>query len=168
MMKTIAALLCAVLAAPASALELSLEENRAERGSVGYVDMNRLFAGSPDAQRAKENFEELVRQAEEEVNTRRAALVRLRQEVDALKAERETIIRSTPTVTTPPAKEAPKVAPKAEPAKAAAKTEPKPEPVKTPTVVATPAVVAPPNPSPGACCPCPASTSRRPPWPPCP
>ncbi|MDX6770434.1 MAG: OmpH family outer membrane protein, partial [Elusimicrobiota bacterium] len=91
MTKTLAALLALCLAAPASALELSLEENRAERGSVGYVDMDRLFAASPDAQRAKENFEELVRQAEEEVNTRRAALVRLRQEVDALKAERETV-----------------------------------------------------------------------------
>lgn len=142
MMKTIAVLLAAALAAPASALELSLEENRAERGSVGYVDMDRLFAASPDAQRAKENFEELVRQAEEEVNTRRAALVRLRQEVDALKAERETVARSTPTVTAP----APQEAPKPEP-KAAAKPEPKavakPEAPKI-----TPAVVEAPRPSP--------------------
>lgn len=134
MMKTIAALLCAVLAAPASALELSLEENRAERGSVGYVDMNRLFAGSPDAQRAKENFEELVRQAEEEVNTRRAALVRLRQEVDALKAERETVARSTPTITAP----APKAPATPEPIKAAAK----PEPAKTAPAAVEPLKVA--------------------------
>ena len=29
--------------APLSAMELSLEENRAQRGSAGYVDMVRVF-----------------------------------------------------------------------------------------------------------------------------
>jgi Skp family chaperone for outer membrane proteins len=133
MMKTIAVLLAFGLAVPAGALELSLEENRAERGSVGYVDMNRLFAAAPDAQRAKENFEDLVRQAEEDVNSRRAALLRLRQELDALKAERDTLARSTPTVVSPPAAPAPAPkaaakAAKAEPAKAEEKPAPKEAP----------------------------------------
>jgi Skp family chaperone for outer membrane proteins len=126
MMKTIAVLLASLLAAPAGALELSLEENRAERGSVGYVDMQRLFAGSPDAARAKENFEELVRQAEEEVNARRANLVRLKQELAGYQSERDAIARSTPTVVAPPAKPEPKKPePKADPKKGAAKPEAK-------------------------------------------
>lgn len=129
-MKTLACLLLA-FAAPAPALELSLEENRAERGSVGFVDMTRLFSASPDAQRAKENFEELVRQAEEDVNARRASLVRLRQEVDALKTERETLLKSTPTAPSP----APVPAPA--PAKPAAAAKPAP-PKITPAVPETP------------------------------
>ncbi|MFI5350591.1 MAG: hypothetical protein ACHQ2Z_13675, partial [Elusimicrobiota bacterium] len=64
-MKKIAALIVVLLSSvPLRAIELSLEENRGERGSVGYVDMQRLFNTSPDAQRAKESFEDLVRQAE--------------------------------------------------------------------------------------------------------
>ena len=138
-MRTLALLLA--LAAPASALELSLEENRAERGSVGYVDMNRLFAASPDALRAKENFEELVHQAEEDVNARRASLVRLRQEVDALKAERETLVRSTPTVVAPPPAPAPAPAKKPEPVKKAEPVKPAPEPVKVEPVKPAPAKI---------------------------
>lgn len=137
MMKNIAVLLSCLLAAPAGALELSLEENRAERGSVGFVDMNRLFAASPDAQRAKENFEELVRQAEEEVNARRATLVRLRQELDGFKTERETIVRSTPTAPSPapaPKPEPKKPEPKDAKGKAAA---PEPKKPGEPTTLAS-------------------------------
>ncbi len=141
MMRTLVVLLA--LAAPASALELSLEENRAERGSVGYVDMNRLFAGAPDAQRAKENFEELVRQAEEEVNSRRASLVRLRQEVEALKAERQTIVLSTPTApAAPPAPAKPEPV-KPEPPKKAEVLKAEPPKVQTPTAL----TAAPPAPN---------------------
>ena len=94
-MKKIAALIVVLLlSAPARAIELSLEENRGERGSVGYVDMQRLFANSPDAQRAKEGFEDLVRQAEERVNLRKAELLRLRQELDAARSERNALAQS--------------------------------------------------------------------------
>jgi flagellar biosynthesis protein FlhF len=72
MRKIIALFSVLLLSAPLRAIELSLEENRGERGSVGYVDMQRLFSASPDAQRAKEGFEELVRQAEELSRTRAA------------------------------------------------------------------------------------------------
>jgi len=106
-MKTIAALIAVLLlTAPARAIELSLEENRAERGSVGYVDMQRLFSTSPDAQRAKEGFQELVRQAEERVNLRKAELIRLRQQLDAARAEREALALSSaaaPSPAAPPA-----------------------------------------------------------------
>jgi Skp family chaperone for outer membrane proteins len=106
-MKKIAPLIAVLLlAAPALAIELSLEENRAERGSVGYVDMQRLFSTSPDAQRAKEGFEELVRQAEERVNLRKAELLKLRQQLDAARVERDALTASTaaePSPAAPPA-----------------------------------------------------------------
>lgn len=86
---------------PARAIELSLEENRAERGSVGYVDMRRLFAASPDAARAREGLEELVRQAEERVNAKKGELLRLRQDLGLLKIEREELAKSTPTASGP-------------------------------------------------------------------
>lgn len=103
-MKSIRLLLTvAVLASslPARAIELSLEENRAERGSVGYVDMRRLFTASPDATRAREGLEELVRQAEERVNGKKSELLHLRQELSTLKIERDELARSTPTATVP-------------------------------------------------------------------
>jgi len=85
----------------ARAIELSLEENRAERGSVGFVDMKRLFSVSPDATRAREGLEELVRQAEERVNAKKADVLRRRQELSTLKIERDDLARSTPTVSAP-------------------------------------------------------------------
>ena len=113
-MKTIiAAGLLLLAAAPARAIELSLEENRAERGSVGYVDMQRLFAGAPEAARAKESFQELVRQAEDRVNARKAELLKLRQDLAQAKTDREEVVRSTPAARAPAPKPAPPPAPAA-------------------------------------------------------
>jgi Skp family chaperone for outer membrane proteins len=140
-MKKIAALIAVLLlSAPARAIELSLEENRGDRGSVGYVDMQRLFSTSPDAQRAKESFEELVRQAEERVNLRKAELLKLHQELDSNRAERDALSLSmsmTPAVSTaaavaPPASVAP-------PAVVAASTS---SAVAVSTAVAAPSLVA--------------------------
>lgn len=89
-------------AAPARAIELSLEENRAERGSVGFIDMQRLFSASPDSARAKESFEELVRQAEERLNLKKAEAAKSRLDLETLKVERETLARSTPTAAAAP------------------------------------------------------------------
>ena len=115
-----ALLAVAVLSAsvPLQAIELALEENRAERGSVGYVDMQRLFKASPDAARAREGLEELVRQAEERVNARKADILRLNEDLARLKIEREALAKSTPTVVLPPP--APVVAPAPTPAPAPA------------------------------------------------
>ncbi|OGS36427.1 MAG: hypothetical protein A2506_08255 [Elusimicrobia bacterium RIFOXYD12_FULL_66_9] len=116
----IAALL---LCAPARAIELSLEENRAERGSVGFVDIQRLFSASPDAARAKESFEELVRQAEERVNLKKAEGLKIRLEMEGLKTERDTLALSTPALPSPvaPPPPAPEPAKAPEPEKAPAK-----------------------------------------------
>lgn len=136
--------LCAVLltsSVPARAIELSLEENRAERGSVGYVDMRRLFTASPDATRAREGLEELVRQAEERVNAKKGDLLRLRQELGTLKIEREDLARSTPTVSVPlPAPVKPKPAPAPMPTPVPAKPmspTPAPKPAEAPVAPVT-------------------------------
>ncbi|MBI5625279.1 MAG: OmpH family outer membrane protein [Elusimicrobia bacterium] len=83
--------LAMVLKDPACAMELSLEENRAQRGSAGYVDMARVFKLFPETARAKESFADAVRQAEEGVNIRKAELIRLRAELGSLKAQRENL-----------------------------------------------------------------------------
>ena len=106
-MKMLLAVLAAV-AVPAAAIELSLEENKAQRGSIGYIDMQRLFKTFPETSRAKESFEELVRQAEEQLNLRKAEILRMRSELAQLKAERE-FLSKTPI-------EVPKVAPTPKPA----------------------------------------------------
>ncbi len=88
-MKASSLLLAALaLAAPLRALELSLKDEQTQRGTVGYVDMQRIFAESPDAAAAKESFTAIVRAAEERVNLKKVALLRLQRELDEVKAER--------------------------------------------------------------------------------
>lgn len=138
-MKITALIAVLLLAVSARAIELSLEENRGERGSVGYVDMQRLFNNSPDSQRAKEGFEELVRQAEERVNLRKAELVKLRQELDATRVERDALAHSmslAPAASSQPlpapATSASAPAPAPAPAAAAAPAAPASKPAPAP------------------------------------
>jgi len=79
----------AVLTAPAAALEISLEENRAERGNIGFVDIRRVFRLFPETAKARQSYAEIVRQAEDQVNLRRGELLTLRTELAGLRAERE-------------------------------------------------------------------------------
>ena len=102
--KLTALALVALLAAPSAAIELSLEENKAERGNIGFIDMQRLFQTFPETMRAKENFEELVRQAEEQLNLKKADLLRLRNEVSQLKIERDFLAKTPIQVGKKPAK----------------------------------------------------------------
>jgi Skp family chaperone for outer membrane proteins len=138
--------LCAAMMStgvPVRAIELSLEENRGERGSVGYVDMRRLFAASPDAARAREGLEELVRQAEERVNAKKAELLRLRQDLGTLKIEREELAKSTPTASVPAPPPAMPAAPAATPVPATP-LSPTPAPVTAaPPAASTTAASAP-------------------------
>src|SRR5687767_11609000 len=85
---------CLALSLPAAAIELSLEENKAERGNIGYIDMQRLFRTFPETLRARENFEELLRQAEEQLNLRKAEILRLRGELAELRIEREFLAKT--------------------------------------------------------------------------
>ena len=103
-------------------MELSLEENRAQRGSAGYVDMVRVFKLYPETARAKESFADAVRQAEEGVNIRKAEILHLRGEVSSLKAERGVLAAAAEAATlkAPPAPVTVSSAPAAIPAAAIA------------------------------------------------
>ena len=90
-----AVLAAAIFAGRVGAVEVSLEENKVAKGSVGFVDMRLLFKLFPETQRAKQSFEEAVRQSEEQINLRRAELIGLRGEISRLKAERDFAVRSS-------------------------------------------------------------------------
>lgn len=117
----VGALVFSVVIAPfgARAIELSLEENRAEQGSIGYVDIQRLFKSYPETTRAKENFEEVVRQAEDQINLRKAEMLKLRNELSQLKIERDFMVKTPILIqkkTEPPQAPAPQPPPAPKPA----------------------------------------------------
>ncbi|MBI4387397.1 MAG: OmpH family outer membrane protein [Elusimicrobia bacterium] len=87
-------LLACGAASGAWGVEVSLEENRAQRGSIGYVDMQAVFRAYPETQKAKENFEQVVRQAEEQVHLRKSELTSLRADISQLRIQRELLARS--------------------------------------------------------------------------
>ena len=97
---TIAALFL-LATSPALGLEVSIEENRAERGSIGYVDLHKVFQLFPQTHKAKQSFAEIVRQAEEQVNLRRGELIGLRSELARLTLELE-LLQKTPIPVPPP------------------------------------------------------------------
>ena len=130
MRKTALALALLAAAGPLAAMEISLEENRGERGSIGYVDLQAVFRRFPETQKAKQSYAEIVRQAEEQVNLRKAELIRLRSELANLRSEREAA--SNAPIFVPP----PLPAPAPEAAPAPAKPE---EPAKTEAPAADPA-----------------------------
>lgn len=127
MRKTALAFALLAAAAPLCAMEISLEENRGERGSIGYVDLQAVFRRFPETQKAKQSYAEIVRQAEEQVNLRKAELIRLRSELANLRSEREAAANAPIFVPPPPTAPAPAPEAAPQPAPAPAKTE---EPAK--------------------------------------
>lgn len=75
------------LAAPAGALEISLTENKGESGSIGFVDIRRVFREFTDARRTKDAFERRVREKESEFKDQEDAISRLKEQI--LKLEQE-------------------------------------------------------------------------------
>ncbi|MEK7743038.1 MAG: OmpH family outer membrane protein [Elusimicrobiota bacterium] len=108
-MRTIAVFLL-LAASPALGLEVSIEENRAERGSIGYVDLHKVFQLFPQTHKAKQSFAEIVRQAEEQVNLRKGELIGLRSELSRLTLELE-LLQKTPIPVPPPPFQPAEVAP---------------------------------------------------------
>jgi Skp family chaperone for outer membrane proteins len=91
---------------PVRALEVSLEENKFEKGGVGFVDMHVLFKQSPQTEKAKLEFADAMHQAEEMINLRRSEIIGLKAEIVRLQAEKDFIIKSSsaPIVGTLPPK----------------------------------------------------------------
>ncbi len=76
------------------ALEISLEENTAERGNIGYVDMQKIFRLYPETHKAKKTYEAVVRQAEEQVSLRRGWVITLRMDLAKFQMERDLLEKS--------------------------------------------------------------------------
>jgi len=99
-----------LFAAQAHALELTLEENRGESGSIGYVDIERIFAEHPETLKAKEEFKTEIKIREDLINRRKQEIFNIKAELNKLRQERE-FRKAFPVQITPPAASAPVEAP---------------------------------------------------------
>lgn len=79
----------ALLPLNAAALELFLEENRGESGTVGYVDMDRVFREYSGTTGAREEFLSEVRKREGELDAAKKRIFALKAEIARLRQERE-------------------------------------------------------------------------------
>ena len=85
-------LFIALLALPAvnaGALELLLEENRGESGTIGYVDIDRVFKEYSGTTGAREEFISEIKRKEDAVNAKKTAVYTLKAEIAKLRQERE-------------------------------------------------------------------------------
>lgn len=73
----------------AGALEISLEENRGEKGNVGFVEIERVFKEYPETLRAKEDFQAQIRKKEKVLNEKKSEIFALKAEISRLRQERE-------------------------------------------------------------------------------
>ena len=88
-MKKLIFLLLALAPMEAPALELLLEENRGESGTIGYVDIDRVFKEYSGTTGAREEFISEIKKKEDSVNGRKAAIFTLKAELAKLRQERE-------------------------------------------------------------------------------
>ncbi len=73
----------------AAALELSLEENKGESGTVGYVDIDRVFKEYSGTLNAREEFLDEIKKKEGAINQRKHGVFVLKADIAKLRQERE-------------------------------------------------------------------------------
>ncbi|MDO8804448.1 MAG: OmpH family outer membrane protein [Elusimicrobiota bacterium] len=73
----------------AVALELLLEENRGESGTIGYVDIDRVFKEYSGTTGAREEFIAEIKKKEDVLNARKTPVFTLKAELAKLRQERE-------------------------------------------------------------------------------
>jgi len=71
------------------ALELLLEENRGESGTIGYVDIDRVFKEYSGTTGAREEFIAEIKKKEDTLNARKTPVFTLKAEIAKLRQERE-------------------------------------------------------------------------------
>jgi len=76
-------------ASRALALELSLEENKGESGTIGYVDIDRVFKNFSGTSNAREEFLDRIKKKEDALNIKKQAIFSLKADIAKLKQERE-------------------------------------------------------------------------------
>jgi len=79
----------ALLPADGAALELLLEENRGESGTIGYVDIDRVFKEYSGTTGAREEFITEIKKREDALNARKTNIFTLKAELAKLRQERE-------------------------------------------------------------------------------
>ncbi|MFH1618574.1 MAG: OmpH family outer membrane protein [bacterium] len=77
------------LTSPLAALEISLEENRGELGSAGYVDIEAVFREFPGTLKAKAEFQTQVQKKEKAINEKKSEIFALKAEINRLRQEKE-------------------------------------------------------------------------------
>ena len=82
-------ILLALPAVNAGALELLLEENRGESGTIGYVDIDRVFKDYSGTAGAREDFMAEIKKKEDALNARKTEIFTLKAEIAKLRQERE-------------------------------------------------------------------------------
>ncbi|HOI41775.1 MAG TPA: hypothetical protein PK523_02425 [Elusimicrobiales bacterium] len=88
-MKTALIILAVLLPPGAGALELSLEENKGESGTIGYVDMDRVFREYSGTSGAREEFLSEVKKRETGLDDAKKRIFALKAEISRLRQERE-------------------------------------------------------------------------------
>ncbi len=89
MKKIIFAALLALVPLKAAALELLLEENRGESGTIGYVDIDRVFKEYSGTTGAREEFITEIKKKEDALNAKKTYTFTLKAEIAKLRQERE-------------------------------------------------------------------------------
>ncbi|OGS14511.1 MAG: hypothetical protein A2234_11220 [Elusimicrobia bacterium RIFOXYA2_FULL_58_8] len=89
MKKIIFLTLLAALPLRAAALELLLEANRGESGTIGYVDIDRVFKEYSGTAGAREEFIAEIKKKESEVAALKNGVFTLKAEISKLRQERE-------------------------------------------------------------------------------
>ena len=88
-MKKLIFLLLALAPLNAGALELLLEENRGESGTIGYVDIDRVFKEYSGTTGARDEFISEIKKKEDALNAKKLAVFSLKAEIAKLRQERE-------------------------------------------------------------------------------
>ena len=73
----------------ATALELSLEENKGESGTIGYVDIDRVFKSFSGTASARDEFLAEIKKKEDSLNIKKQAIFSIKADLAKLKQERE-------------------------------------------------------------------------------
>lgn len=77
---------------PLFALELTLEENKAESGTIGYVDIEKVFKRYSIKIEARDKFLEKIKEKEEILNSKKEEIGKIKNQILKLKQEKELAI----------------------------------------------------------------------------
>ncbi|HBA59598.1 MAG TPA: hypothetical protein DCZ92_02000 [Elusimicrobia bacterium] len=79
----------AALPPGAAAIELLLESNKGESGTIGYVDIDRVFKEYSGTSGAREEFLAEIKKKEDAINAKKTGLFTIKAEMAKLRQERE-------------------------------------------------------------------------------